>query len=684
MLPLPAGSDRGSAQWWKTQLDWAAEIRRDLLPTWRGHANAYRDKLDPPLGLPRGMAIRVNIEFEKTEQKKYQLFFRNPALKLRAHPRTLRDALDPQTGQPTRDLKKAIAIFKEYLAYLAGAKGANLAAVMSELLFDVLCPAGIGFAKVGYERVEDGKVPMQIGMQPDPNFQQPGAVLNISLVPPQVPQMGEAPNIVFERYFVSRISPAQGLIPAEFRGSDYERDADWLGHDFPIAIEDAKAKGWQMPSDLKSSLTDSVNDDEDRIVPLDKKGTRKGQLRCREIYYYASRVDAKVKHPEKLRRLVFITGQPEPVVHEDLTHQKWDARGRLIGGMRTNPIRVLTLRYVSDLAYPPSDCAITRRASDELSEFRTQQVVHRRKSVPMEWINIEAVIDDKVKKKLQDGDDYYGKIPVDQPGNQVMGAIERPPYPNDNWRTEDAIMGQVNRAWALGANQSSVTEPGSTTATEISAIAQATATRLGGEREIVIQKFWVGIMEQLGALVQLYADREDYVEIVGEDGSRAIEAWDKETIKGEFLYEVVPNSAMQPDATADRDLALNRYNLLANDPFSNREQLVRDTYQEYDSDPDRLVKAPEPPPPDKPKVNVAINGKDLDPTSPQYPNVVNLLKAAGMPEMLPAAQAGMSPPTGEPPEGETGPAGVVDRERLRMALADNVDQRAPQPGGLVQ
>jgi hypothetical protein len=197
-LTLP-DSGAGSADWWKGQLDWAAEIRKKKLVDWRINAQAYQDKLTPPI--PGG--IRVNIEFEKTEQKKHQLFFQVPALKLKPTPRTIREsmtldpttrqpAIDPQTGQPmmARDLKKAIAILQEVLTYWLGPKGANTKALMDELIFDVLCPSGIGFAKIGYERYTSGTVPMQVGTQPDPNFQQPGAVLGVAgvaAVPPMVP-----------------------------------------------------------------------------------------------------------------------------------------------------------------------------------------------------------------------------------------------------------------------------------------------------------------------------------------------------------------------------------------------------------------------------------------------------------------------------------------------------------------
>lgn len=665
-MPAPARvtlprEGTGSAEWWSGQLDWAAEVRSKKLPDWRKSLNAYRDELTPP----SVDAIRVNIEYEKTEQKRGQLFFRNPELRLRAHPRTLRDAAQPDptnNGQP-RDLRKAVRIFREVLQRLAGPKGVDTKTLMDQLIFDGLCPAGHWGCKVGYERFEDGQIPIKVGEEPIPGGQ-PGAILGLGAQPMQ-PVYQPAPNVIFERYFASRISPARLLIPPDFMDGDYSRDADWLGHEFFIDAADAKKKGWRIPTDLKGS--DSV-DDQDRLIALEQHGSRKQQLKCREVFCYASRVYGDVTHPLKIRRLVFVSGVDEPVVIEDSKDQKWDERGRLVGGITTLPIKVGALRSISDSPYPPSDCRISRRQSDELSEFRTQQVRHRKKSRPMRWIDIDQVVDEKVKHAIKHGEEY-GDIPVSGDGSKLMGEIARAQYPRENTAFIDYLMADVDRQWALGANQQGVSAKGGTTATEVSAIQQATQTRLSSEQGAVT-RFWLSIMEHLAQLVQLYAEREDYVELTGEAGAQAIEAWDKSTVRGEFLFDVVPDSSSQPDAAADRDLALNLYNLLANDPHINREELVRRTLEAYGGDPDQLIKPQEPPPPQQPeppRVSISIKGEDLNPLMPQYANILQLLQANGMQNLQPA----------QPPQEPTGPAEVVDRERLRMAEADEADGRSP-------
>lgn len=643
---LPAKGP-GSFEWWTSQLGWAADARTALKEKRRHLVNAYRDELVPP----KPEAVRVNIEFEKTEQKRHQLFFQVPQLSLKPQPRTLRDL---QTAG--LNFRRITSIFTEVLQRLASHKGMNTKALMDMLLFDLLCPAGMAACKVGYERFENGTIPIQTGTEDVP---MPGSILGLQTV--KRPIFGSAPNIISERYYASRISPGHLLIPADFTGNDYARQADWLAYDFWITRMEAERRGWRIPPGLQGSMPD----DDDRLVELDKKGQRDDQLKCREVWCYAQRIYQDIPHPEQIRRLIFVDGAHDPIVSQDSRDQVFDNRGRLVRGLRSLPIKVLTTRYISDYWAPPSDCAISRRYGEELSEGRTMMIVHRKRAVPLRQINISRIVDPAVRTQILRGE-YLDIIPSET-DNPIVQEVVAPRYPRENFSFNDQIMSDIERAWAMGANQQGISEQSTRTATEASLRQRATDNRLTGEKAAVVA-FWLDIMETASQLVQLYANQEDYVEIVGEQGAKELVAWDKTTIPGEYLFDIVPDSADRPDGAAIRDRALNRYNLLANDPNINREQLVRRTLEELGDDPEGFVQPPQPPPEAPPKISISIRGEDLNPLMPQYPNIVALLEKGQI--QLPV------PPPSEP----TGPAEVVDRERLRMAEADESDQRA---GGLV-
>src|SRR3990167_3093760 len=77
---LPA-EGTGSMSWWMGQLDWGASARQDRLSVWQKNIKAYTGERTG-----RSDDIRVNIEYEKTEQKRSQLFFATPRVILQPKP----------------------------------------------------------------------------------------------------------------------------------------------------------------------------------------------------------------------------------------------------------------------------------------------------------------------------------------------------------------------------------------------------------------------------------------------------------------------------------------------------------------------------------------------------------------------------------------------------------------------
>src|SRR3990172_4722238 len=425
VLKLPS-EGTGSATWWVKQLSFAEEVRNNLVEKkWRRNLTAYLDE-----GHRTATDIRVNIEFEKTEQKKTQLFFQVPEVLLTPEL--------PNVGD-------AVRIFQRVVNTLIGPKKMNTKALMRELLFDVLCPSGIAACEVGYQSSTQGEVEVQVGEEPDPTAQppqQPGAILGLGPTPPpgRRPVMESVPNVVSEKYFADRISPADFLVPPDFTSSDYDK-APWLGYDFWIEETEARRRKWIAKGEELGPKGDEVRLFDSPDIP---NRDRKGQLRARKILYYASRVDPNEPNPEKVRKLVFIEGRDLPVEHEDSPYQRFDDRGRFVAGMVGLPVKVLTLRYVSDLPYPPSDCSASRRQADELSEGRTQMVKQRRRAVPLRWVNTSGMVDEDQVERIKKGD-VQDIIALNQKGDEVLGEIARATYPRENFTFNEVVQSDIDR-----------------------------------------------------------------------------------------------------------------------------------------------------------------------------------------------------------------------------------------------
>jgi hypothetical protein len=357
MIPFPPTGETGSVSWWQSEAQAASDLADKHLPKWRENLKRYRgDAMDNAYlpGWSNTEMIQVNVDFYATEQKKAQLFFRTP---------------DVQLSPKRPESAGAVPLFQAVLNDQLSARNANAMAAVTEILMDVLCPAGIGAVKVGYDATIDGTRQVQVGEQPDPS-----GMVGPDGMPAMVPIMADVPNVIHDAYDITRISPAKLLIPADFTGSNYD-DAPWLGFQFQVDVATAKRR-WGVTIENPTDATDAK-----LLIPFPMPEQRRSYVTGTEIWYKASLFDPNEKHPAKLRQLVLLDSATGPVIHQDSPYQRFDERGRLIAGQSRFPIRVCTLRYVSDSHYPPSDCQMSRVAVDEESAARTIMMQQRRRSL---------------------------------------------------------------------------------------------------------------------------------------------------------------------------------------------------------------------------------------------------------------------------------------------------------------
>lgn len=607
----PAGDDVlalpdkgvGSFDWWQGIIK-SAEEPRDLLCTsvWRPNVEAYRGTETKKKG-----AINVNVDFTNVEQKKAQLFFRTP---------------DVQLTAKRPDTEGAVVLFQAVINHKLGAHGVNAKNMVDECLFDGLCAAGTWACKVGYVATTDGTVPVPTGQQQfDPQTQ--------AMVPVTV----DVPNVIHERYFMERISPAKLLKPRDFFGADHDRAA-WIGFEFVEDLAVAKAQ-WGLPDDFQGGATDKH-----RLVEDGQSEHREGVVVAKEIWYYAARVDASVKHPERIRQLILVEGIEHPVVHRDSPYQVFNAQGQFESGMRGFPVHVGSLRVVGDTPWVPSDSSISRPQVDELSQGRYQMVQQRKKSLPIRWFDRNRVDPDDVTRLKTE--DVQGMIPVDGNGSEIIGEVARAQWPRENFTFADVVTKDIDKFWALGSNQQGVTEDSVRTATELSLIQSNINVRLDYERTKVLD-WYVGAVGKLASLYQLFADMPDYIEILGEDGSKRLEAWDRHRIQGEFAFAAKPDSAQRVDAATDRKQFLEFLNMMAKNPFVNLQELTRIGVTKFNYDPARLLKPPDPPPPPQPNVGFSFKGEDF--IGPASAIIVEIAQQAGYkisPQAVATAAAGQA------------------------------------------
>lgn len=457
---------------------------------------------------------------------------------------------------------------------------------------------------------------------PAPGAPAPGAPPAPGAAP--APPTITIPRTVHEAYFWNRVSPAKFLFPDDFTGSDFD-EASWLGFEFRISVDDAKRKYKNIPDDFSGSTT---RDENLVTTPEDKSsGGTSGpdMVRGWEIWYKAYHFDPTVNNPLQQRVLVILEGLDTPARHDDSPYQRIDqTTGKLIG-MRRFPVRVLTLTYIPDEAIPPADSTVSRPQVRELWRARTQMLNQRQKSMPWRWAD-KSRLDAQTIEAIEAGEPQ-DIILTDGNGEQVIGEVARANYPSENFEFDRVIEQDIAEQWAMGANQMGQATPGDTTKAEVQVMQGNASTRLDYERTLVLQ-YWLAGVEEIASLIQMFAEDQDYIEVVGQDGDTRIKAWDKTTVAGEFVFDIKPDSALRIDAAQDRADAIHLYQMMANDPFVNRYKLVEAVLRRHNLDPTHILQQPMPKQPPEPNISYRFSGTDF--LTPALPIILQILAKGGI------------------------------------------------------
>lgn len=669
---------------WKSRITASQDVVEKKKVFWDVNQDRYLAL--KPLGSHDGDII-VPTDYANVEQKKAALFFQNPKI--------LITPLLP-------GLEKASPIFEAVVNYRLGRKGVNAKAAVDEVLSDALCSSGIFAVKIGYEATVSGTKQVQTGTGPDPNWQPPitqviGAKMRLNPAPvaPIVPIMTDVPNIIAEKYIFDRISPAKLLLPTEFTGSDYDK-ASWLAFEFLMELETAR-RLFNLGPDFRTTVSQDTHliGQRDTSSSSDKGTKVKGW----EIYYKTSIFDPSQAHPDHQTLLIILDGVPEPVKFRPSPYQVHNPDGT-IGGMPGFPIHVGALRYVSDSAYPPSDCQMSRHQSDEISKGRTQMMYQRMRSVPMRIVDLQGIGGLEGLAKLEKNI-WQGIFPVTQLDPMPIREVPLANMPQQNFEFDSIAKRDQAEVWAMGSNQMGTTNLTGRTATELTLAQNNGSTRLGKERTKFLDWFVRGA-EKLAALIQMFADEQSYINIVGADGAKTLMSWDKTTIQGTYAFDIKANSSAPTDAASERAQFLQFYNLIGNSKDINRRELDSEAIRIFDLEPDKLMAPPVPPPPppvEKPRISFSFDDKAIDPSSPAFPIVMEILKNGGVTidnnailsaqkaaAAMQAAMGATTPvvadavPHPQGPQGPQGPGGAPPAPGGMVAPGSNPGQ-PPAPEG---
>jgi hypothetical protein len=617
--PQPTGlqlSAKDVKDWWaRIELDRAARKRNS--ENWRELYRQYLPRKDG--GKP---VINSNIHFRNVSLKSAQLWAQLPNLILQPL-KPMAGILDPSTGQPYSP-DDVVAVKRAVLMKLLGRNHANVDQTVRAGLFDVLQTSGMGPTKICYES-DIHEMQQQV---PGPPMAAPGSVLGLAEVPGP-PTMQMVPVVVHERVRWYHFSPDKLLIPYDYSSTLWD-ESPYLGMEFIEPLTEAAKKKYKLPPDFQSNVTrDDLLLTRDINSDLKPAGTAK-LFKGVELWIYASRFDPAQPNSQVMYRLVLIEGMKDKAaIYELSPYQQLDERGILTpASMIGNPIHPLSIRVASDTAYVPSDAAFTDPLVRIENTMMAQDMKVRDANIPRFFHSsqITAAVD-----KLKDMDAGQGAaVPHDVMMQGVDKLIAEIPHMNPA-PSDEAMRDHVAKAneqtLGISPNQGGGFTSTVRSATESAIVQQNINVRMKDEQNQLMEWFLAGV-RKFDSLIQQFWDANDYVQIVGQDGTMKLMAYSAAHLQGAYAFDAFPDSQLTNDNASKIQRFETFVNFLAKSGWLNMGGVAREWTNLMGYDAASMVSQPQPPPeppPDKPKVSVALKASDL-----AIPEVLLLLKAEGI------------------------------------------------------
>lgn len=592
-LPLSAEEVR---QWWgRIELD--RRRRKTESDEWQKLKKQY---LPPPSDTDD---INSNIHFRNIHLKCAELWAQLPELQL-APLEPLSGIADPLDPQKPLSPQEIVSTKRSVLNKLLGPDAANVDQTVLEALFDIFATSGIGATKICYH-ADLQPTKMAVPGPPQPNV---GDVLGLSPVSTQVEQVVDVP--VHEEFQWFRFSAAKLGIPHDWRSTDYDK-APYLFMEFVETLNDQARKRYRLPADFQPNATT-----DDLVINAGEKSPSAGNaslLKGVEVWLHAAEYDGTVANSQLFRRLVLIEGlMDRPAIYENSPYQTVGQDGRLTpDSMIGNPIHPITLRVCSDEAWIKADSAFTDPLVRQENTWASQDIKLRDSNIARFFHaeSIKTAVDN-----LQNANTGQGvAVPDDKMALGVDKLIA--PIPHlENAQSDVQGRAHLKRAidetLGIGANQAGALNSTVRSATEVATVSANVSVRLKAEQNILLRRFLMGV-RKFDALVQRYMTDIGYVEILGANGAKRLQAFDQHVLSGRYAYNAKIDSQLSNDPEKRQKNVLDYTNFMAKSAYVNQKGLAEHVTLEYGYDPGELVSDPPPPAPDKPNVSFRFSGDDL-------------------------------------------------------------------------
>lgn len=535
---------------WQARIEFSRKWRKPYEDKWKRYIEylegIYYDTPDD------SDQIAVNLVFPMVRVIIPSIYSKNPDVLVYS-----------RRGDELKDQADAMA---KYLRYTV--KEMELKEEIKLCILDAIC-TGHGWMKQGFDTYFEGgdyeKDPTSIG-EKVVSFVK--SVLGAEDYESTEEDYAIRPNekIVAEKPWALRVSPFNMFLPAYWTNL---KTVPWLAEQIIMPLQDVKdnprfknTKDLKPSSGVRELLTNSP------ITANSADGTDEEYVILYEVW-------------DRRENCIHVLAKD----HEKELDYKENEYDMLDS---TLPYTMLRFNETPDKIYPQSDIEPIEPQLRELNKIRTQMSNHR-KRFNRRYLYKEGAFTDESIAKLESGEDGT-MAPVE--GEENIDAAFKPvqdaPLSNDVYQGEIRVKDDITNISGITDYQRGSIAQGAKTATEASIVEGQSRNRTE-ERLDCVNTFALRIIRNLAMMSQKFLEVEDVIPILGEE--QAVTGWmklDRDTIQGEFLYEIVYGSTVPISKEVERNQFLQLYGLTNQDPMFNQIRLREELLRQFDK---RDVKA---------------------------------------------------------------------------------------------
>jgi hypothetical protein len=551
--------------------------------------------------------VKANSHFRNIHTKTGQLFVRSPKVIMSPKGPALDQTIqiDPMTGQQiSLTASDAVPVRQAVINYFMSPEEIDAVRLIDECLFDMQGHSGLAAVKVGYRSVS--RTVQKPVMQPDPNFIQPPPApgmlgLAPQAPPPQVqatdpmtglPKTEAVPIIIYEQWYAEKMSSKKLLLDEQLHSPHVEKRSRWIGWKNFLPKRQAMRLYGLSEEDLGAGAEEDDRIFKDEADRSASTVTLKDLVAVYELFYKGTYFTDE-DHPDAIYQLVLLESVKErTVVSRKSVDQTFDDQGKLTYDSLVGfPIKVGSLRDFLDSPFAIADAAFTNSVAKNLDVHLQQNIKTRDAAIGKYFYDTDA-IDAEDLKKIKSGEvgEFIGlkSGALAQGADKVFYTTAQVHQTNDDWRTADSLKSVQNET--LGINETAAGGNPDTvrSATEIKTSTAGSEGRQEKEQARVIE-FYLAIVRAVDTLIFRYATGERYVTVVGEDGTKKLEQWNKKLGAGCYAYDIKPDSQLRNDVARDRQQKIAAYTVMAPDQMVNRPPILRDIARDFGWDPSLIV-----------------------------------------------------------------------------------------------